>query len=81
MFEGRGAVGYDHGYDAEIFYLGLALDPNYVEGFVAGCLERIGEDEQEDEVMLRILWEDEAEKDTVLEILKAECEVRTGRPP
>jgi hypothetical protein len=30
--------------------------------------------------MLRILWEDDAEKDTVLEILKAECEVRTGRP-
>jgi hypothetical protein len=39
-------------------------------------LERIGEDE----VILRILWEDEAEKDTVLEILKAECEVRPGRP-
>jgi hypothetical protein len=43
---------------------------------VEGCLERIGEDE----VILRILWEDEAEKDTVLEILKAECEVRPGRP-
>jgi hypothetical protein len=35
----------------------------------------------EDEVMLRILWEDEAEKDNVLEILKAECEIRAGRPP
>ena len=80
MFQGRGAVGYDHGYDGEFFYVGLALDPNYVEGFVQGCLERIGEDEQEDEVMLRILWEDEAEEDTVLEILKAECELRPGRP-
>ena len=47
MFESRGAVGYDHGYDGEVFYLGLALDPNYVEGLVEGCLERIGEDEQE----------------------------------
>ena len=26
MFEGRAAIGYDHGYDAEVFYLGLALD-------------------------------------------------------
>jgi hypothetical protein len=25
--EGREAVGYDHGYDGEVFYLGLALDP------------------------------------------------------
>ena len=58
----------------------MALDPNYIEGFVEGGLERIGEDEQEDEVMLRILWEDEGEKDTVLEILKAECEARPGRP-
>ena len=80
VFEGRGAVGYDHGYDGEVFYLGLALDPNYVEGFVEGCMERIGEDDEVDEVMLRILWEEEAEKDTVLEILKAECKVRPGRP-
>jgi hypothetical protein len=40
MFEGRAAIGYDHGYDAEVFYLGLALDPAYVEGWVEGCLER-----------------------------------------
>jgi hypothetical protein len=43
-FRGRAAVEYDHGYDAEVFYLGLALDPRYVEGFVEGCLERIGEE-------------------------------------
>jgi hypothetical protein len=32
--EGREAIGYDHGYDAEVFYLGLALDEKYIEGFV-----------------------------------------------
>jgi hypothetical protein len=31
-FTGRTAIGYDHGYDGEIFYLGLALDERYVEG-------------------------------------------------
>ena len=46
MFEGRAAIGYDHGYDGEVFYLGLALDPAYVEGWVEGCLERIGENNQ-----------------------------------
>jgi hypothetical protein len=35
----------DHGPNVQKFYLGLALDPKYVEGFVEGCLERIGEDE------------------------------------
>ena len=81
MFEGRGAVGYDHGYDGEVFYLGLALDPNYVEGFVEGCLERIGEDYPEDETIFRALWEYDAEKEALLELLKTECEVRPGRPP
>jgi hypothetical protein len=47
--EDREAVGYDHGYDGEMFYLGLALDPAYVEGLVEGCLERIGEDDPEGE--------------------------------
>jgi hypothetical protein len=80
VFEGRAAIGYDHGYDAQVFYLGLALDPRYVEGFVEGCLERIGEDDSEGELLLRDLWKDDAEKDTVLDILKAECEVLKGRP-
>jgi hypothetical protein len=44
VFEGRATIGYDHGYDAQKFYLGLTLDPEYVEGFVEGCLERISED-------------------------------------
>ncbi len=39
--ENRKAIGYD----AEVFYLGLALDEGYIEGFVEGCLERIGEDD------------------------------------
>ena len=51
--EVREAIGYDHGYDGEVFYLGLALDPAYIEGFVEGCLERIGEDDQEGEDLLR----------------------------
>lgn len=80
MFEGRAAIGYDHGYDAGVFYLGLALDPGYVEGFVEGCLQRICEDQPEDAAALRDLWEDVAEKDALLGILKGGCEVRPGRP-
>jgi hypothetical protein len=33
-FTGRAAIGYDHGYDGQLFYLGLALDERYVEGWV-----------------------------------------------
>jgi hypothetical protein len=55
MFEGRAAIGHDHGYDARVFYLGLALDPDYVEGFVEGCLQRIGEDQPEDGATLRVI--------------------------
>jgi hypothetical protein len=80
VFEGRAAIGYDHGYDAQKFYLRLALDPKYVEGFVEGCLKRIGEDDAEGELLFRDLWEDEGERETVLEILKAECEVLAGKP-
>jgi hypothetical protein len=80
VFEGRAAIGYNHGYDAQKFYLRLALDPKYVEGFVEGCLKRIGEDDAEGELLFRDLWEDEGERETVLEILKAECEVLAGKP-
>jgi hypothetical protein len=80
VFESRAAVGYDHGYDTQRFYLGLALDPKYIEGFVEGCLERIGEDYSEDETLFRDLWEDEGERETLLAILKGECEVLPGRP-
>ena len=46
VFEGRAAIGYDHGYDAQKFYLGLALDPKHIEGVIEGCLERIGKTSQ-----------------------------------
>jgi hypothetical protein len=77
--EDREVIGYDHGYDGEVFFLGLALDPAYGEGFVEGCLERIGEDDQEGEDLLRSEWE-EGDREMVLEILKAESDVRVGRP-
>jgi hypothetical protein len=79
-FTGRAALGYDHGYDGEVFYLGLALDPAYIEGFVEGCLERIGEKDPDEEQLFRDLWEDEGERESVLEALKADCELRPGRP-
>jgi hypothetical protein len=77
---GRAAVGYDHGYDGEVFYLGLALDPMYVEGWVEGCLERIGEDNPDEEQLFRDLWDDETQREVVINCLKADSEVRTGRP-
>jgi hypothetical protein len=75
-FAGRAAIGYD----GEVFYLGLALDPHYVEGWVEGCLERIGEDYPEEEQLFRDLWDDETQREVVIESLKADCEVRAGRP-
>ncbi len=55
--EGRAAMGYDHGYDAEVFYLGFALDEKYIQGFVEGCPESIG-DNSEGEMFLRAEWEE-----------------------
>jgi hypothetical protein len=73
--EDREAIGYDYGYDAKVFYLGLALDTKYVEGF----LERIGEGED----LLRNKCK-EGDREMLSEMLKAECEVRrdslNGRP-
>ncbi len=79
VLEGRAALGYDHGYDAEVFYLGLALDPRYVEGFVEGCLERIGENDSEED-FLRGIWAQGDDRGFVLEALKSEVDVRAGRP-
>lgn len=45
-----------------------------------GCLERIGEDDPEEERLFRDLWEDPTQREVVIESLKADCEVRTGRP-
>jgi hypothetical protein len=47
---------------------------------VEGCLERIGEDDPEEERLFRDLWE-ETQREKVIESLKAGCEVRTGRRP
>ena len=79
-FTGRTAIGYVHGYDGEVFYIGLALDPHYVDGWVEGCLERIGEDYPEEEALFRDLWDDETQRDVVIESLQADCQVRRGRP-
>ncbi len=45
------------GYAGEIFYLSPSARPRYVEGWVEGCLERIGEDDPEEEQLFRDLWE------------------------
>jgi hypothetical protein len=58
-----------------------ALDPHYFEGWVEGCLERIGEEDPEEEGLFRDLWEDETQREVVIESLTADCEVRKGRPP
>jgi hypothetical protein len=55
----------------------LALDPHYVDGWVEGCLERIGEDHPEEELLFRDLFEDETQREVVIESLKAGW--RSGR--
>ena|SRR5215216_340038 len=69
------------GYDGEVFYLGLALDERYLDGWVEGCLERIGEDDPDEELLFRDLWDEETQREVVIESLKADCEIRAGRPP
>jgi len=79
-FTGRAAaVGYDYGYDGEVFYLGLALDERYVEGWAEGCLERIRVYDPDDERLFQDLWEYESQREVVIESLKADCEIRPGR--
>ena len=46
-----------------------------------GCLDRIGEDDPDEEQLFRDLFEDETQRDVVIESLKADCEVRAGSPP
>jgi hypothetical protein len=58
----------------------LALDESYVEGWVEGCLERIGQDDPDEEQLFRDLFEDETQREVVIESLQADCEVRTGTP-
>jgi len=47
---------------------------------VEGCLRRGDEDNPEVEQLFRDLFEDETQREVVIESLKADCEVRTGRP-
>ncbi len=63
------AIGYDHGYDGQLCYLGLALDAACLEAFVQGCLETIGEDNPEAEQLFRGLWEYETQRDVVRDAL------------
>jgi hypothetical protein len=49
-----------------------------VEGWVEGCLERIGEDDPDEKQVFRDLWENETQRDMIVASLKADCEVRTG---
>jgi hypothetical protein len=44
-------------------------------------LERIGEDNPTEEQLFRDLWEDETQREVVVESLRADCEVRVGRLP
>jgi hypothetical protein len=48
---------------------------------VEGCLERIGEDDPDEGRLFRDLFEEETQRDVLMESLKADCEVRAGRPP
>lgn len=74
---GTAAVGYDHGYDFDVFYEGNAADGEYVLGFVEGRLERIGEEEPEAAAFMRELWENDHEE--ALAIFKGDVEIREGR--
>jgi hypothetical protein len=47
---------------------------------VEGSLQRIGEDDPDEEQLFRDLWDEETQGDVVIESLKADCEIRTGRP-
>jgi hypothetical protein len=40
-----------------------------------------GEDDPDEEQLFRNLWEEETQREVVLESLKADCDVRVGRPP
>ncbi len=82
-------LGNDCGYDFRVFISLYEDEPDYIEGFVEGCLERIREEEDEefahpDDVtadQLLGIWQDpimppEDKREMVVECLKAECEVR-----
>ena len=45
-----------------------------------GCIGA-GEDDPDEEQIFRDLWDDATEREVVIEVLKADCEVRRGRSP
>jgi hypothetical protein len=56
-------------------------DSHYVEGWVEGGLERIGEHHPDEERPFRTLREDETQRVLVIESLKADGEAGSGRYP
>ena len=81
-------LGYDCGYDFRIFISLYENEPDYVEGFVDGCLERVREEEDEDLThpddvtaeQFSGMWHDpimspEDKHEMVVECLKADCRV------
>jgi hypothetical protein len=74
------AVGYCCGRDTLVFYEGHADEEAYIEGFVEGSLERIGEQAPEEANFLRDSWEGGDDgSEVLLDLLKEECEIRAGR--
>lgn len=82
-------LGYDCGYDFCVFISLYEDEPDYLEGFVEGCLERIREEENEglrhpDDVtadQFLGMWQDpimapEEKYEMVIECLKADCTLR-----
>lgn len=49
---GMAAIGFDYGYDAQIFHEGHADDEEYVRGFVEGCLERLMDTDEPEEAQI-----------------------------
>ena len=62
--------------DYGLLYLRPAIEERYIEGY----LERIRDVDPEEEMILRDLWDDETQREVVIDCLKADCEVRTERP-
>jgi hypothetical protein len=63
-----------------VVYLGLALDPAYVEGFIEGGLERMGRTTQRVKHHSGTIGRTR-ERETVMTIVQAECELRAGVCP
>jgi hypothetical protein len=59
---------------------GIGTGPEVRSGFRGGISREDGEDVPEDEALFRDLWDDEGERERVLTILQAECEVLPGMP-